>query len=158
MSLTDAKIRQAKQKDKECMLADSGGLYLLVRPNGSRLWKQKLRIHGLEKKLSFGRYPEVSLKEARAQRDDIKLELMKGGDPVRRRRAEKQAAQLRAGNRFEEIAEEFIAKREAEGLAEATVKKARWFLDLLRPGIGKRPIADLPVTSAQAGMTVSASV
>jgi len=143
MSLTDIKILNAEQRDKEYKLADGGGLYVLIRPNGSKLWKLKLPIHGREQKLSFGRYPEISLKEARSRRDEAKLEMARGGDPVQRRRQEKQAAQLRAGNRFEEVAEEFIAKREAEGLAPATIKKAKWFLDLLRGGIGKRPIAEI---------------
>ena len=143
MALTDAQIRQSKPRDKEYKLADAGGLYLLVRPNGSRLWKLKLRLNGREQKMSFGAYPQVTLKEARSRRDEAKLEMSRGGDPVQRRRAEKLAAQLRAGNRFEEVAEEFIIKREAEGLAQATVKKARWYLDLLRPGIGKRPIAEI---------------
>lgn len=143
MALTDVQIRQAKQKDKEYKLTDGGGLYLLVRPNGSKLWKLKLRINGREQKLSFGSYPQTSLREARAQRDEAKLEKVRGGDPVQRRRNEKIAAQLRAGNRFEEVAEEFIAKREAEGLASSTITKAKWFLEILRPRIGKRPIAEL---------------
>lgn len=143
MALTDTQIRQAKPRDKEYKLADSGGLYLLIRPNGSKLWKLKLRIHGREQKLSFGAYPQVSLKEARTRRDEAKVELSRGGDPVQRRRSEKIATKLRAGNLFEDIAEEFIGKREAEGLAPATVKKARWYLDLLRRGIGRRPIAEI---------------
>jgi integrase len=143
MALTDTQIRQAKPTDKEYKLADGGGLYLLVKPNGSKLWKLKLRLQGREQKLSFGAYPQVSLKEARASRDEAKLEKTRGGDPVQRRRDDKLAAKLRAGNRFEEIAEELIAKREAEGLAPATLKKARWFLDLLKQGIGKRPIAEI---------------
>ncbi|AXK43385.1 tyrosine-type recombinase/integrase [Erythrobacter aureus] len=143
MALTDVQIRQAKPRDKEYKLADGGGLYLLVRPSGSKLWKLKLRIKGLEQKLSFGTYPQISLKEARSRRDEAKLELARGGDPVQRRRNEKQTAMLSAGNRFEDVAEEFIAKREAEGLAPSTVKKAKWFLDLLRVGIGKRPIAEI---------------
>lgn len=75
MSLIDIKIRKAEQRDKEYQLADGGGLYVLIRPNGSKLWKMKLRIHGREQKLSFGRYPEISLKEARARRDEAKLEM-----------------------------------------------------------------------------------
>lgn len=143
MPLTDSQIRQSKQRDKDYKLSDGGGLYLLVRTNGSKLWKLKLRINGREQKLSFGSYPQITLKEARCRRDEAKLELSRGGDPVRRRRMDKLAAQLGSKNKFEEIAEEFIAKREAEGVAEATVKKARWFLALLRPGIGKVPIAQI---------------
>lgn len=56
MALTDTQIRQAKPKDNDYKLADSGGLYLLVKANGSKLWKLKLRLHGREQKLSFGAY------------------------------------------------------------------------------------------------------
>lgn len=52
MALTDTQIRQAKPTDKEYKLADSGGLYLLVKPNGSKLWKLKLRLQGREQKRS----------------------------------------------------------------------------------------------------------
>lgn len=143
MALTDVQIRKAIPQLKEYKLSDAGGLYLLVRPNGSKHWKQKIRVVGREQKLSFGAYPQISLKEARELRDQAKLELSRGGDPVRRRREEKLAAQLSAAHSFADIAEEFIAKRAAEGLAESTITKARWFLDLLRPSIGKRPIAEI---------------
>ncbi len=116
---------------------------LLVRPTGRRTWICKVRIRGKEQTLTFGTYPQVSLKEARTLRDEAKLEMIRGGDPVQRRRQEKLAAQIRAGNLFEEVAEEFIAKREAEDLAPATLKKLRYFLDLLRKDIGKRPIAEI---------------
>lgn len=142
MSLTDIKIRKAEQKDREYKLGDGGGLYILIRPNGSKLWKMKLRIHGREQKLSFGRYPEVSLKEARVRRDEAKLEIARGGDPIRRRRQEKLTATLRAGDRFEDIAIEFIEKCEAEAQAPATTEKKRYYLQLLAP-IGKLPIAEI---------------
>lgn len=142
MPLTDIKIRKAEQRDKEYKLADGGGLYILIRPNGSKLWKMKLRIHGREQKLSFGRYPEISLKEARARRDEAKLEMARGGDPVRRRRQEKLTANLQAGDRFEDIAIEFIEKCEAEDQAPATTKKKRYYLHLLAP-IGKLPVAEI---------------
>jgi len=63
--LTDTIIRNTKPKDKPCKLTDGGGLYLLLNPTGSRLWRLKYRIGGIEKKLSIGAYPEVSLKAAR---------------------------------------------------------------------------------------------
>lgn len=143
MPLTDVKIRQAVPRDKPWKLTDGGGLYLAIQPNGSRLWKFKFRVQGREQKLSFGRYPQITLKEARARRDEAKLELMRGGDPARRRREEKIAASMRADNSFESVAEEYVDKCEAEGLAPATIKKARWFLEKLRPKLGKRPIAEI---------------
>lgn len=68
---------------------------------------------------------------------------MRGGDPVQRRHDAKTARTLSAANRFEDVADEYISKCEAEDYAEATTKKARWFLDLLRPALGKRPIAEI---------------
>lgn len=143
MPLTDAQIRKAIPRDKAYKLTDSGGLYLLVRPSGTKTWNLKLRTNGKEQKLTFGSYPQITLKAARSCRDEAKLEIMRGGDPVQRRRDEKVASKFSAGNLFEDIAEEFIAKREAEDIAPATSKKMRWFLELLRKAIGKRPIAEI---------------
>ena len=56
--LTEAKVRAAKAPDKPIKIFDSGGLYLLVSPNGSRWWRLKYRIAGREKLLSLGIYPD----------------------------------------------------------------------------------------------------
>lgn len=143
MPLTAVEISQAKPRDKEYKLSDGGGLYLLIRPNGAKLWKHKVRIQGREQKLSYGSYPIVSLKEARTKRDETKLKITRGEDPVQQRREDKLAAMFRNANRFADVAEEYIEKREKEDLAPATIKKNRWFLDLLRPSIGQRPIAEI---------------
>jgi hypothetical protein len=67
MTLTVAQIKNAKPKEKAYKLADEQGLYLLITPNGSKLWKLKYRFEGIEKKLSFGSFPEVSLADARTE-------------------------------------------------------------------------------------------
>jgi hypothetical protein len=59
--LSDAAIRNAKPGANPIKLFDGGGLYVLIKSSGSRLWKMKYRIHGREKSLSFGPYPDVSL-------------------------------------------------------------------------------------------------
>lgn len=56
MPLTAVEISQAKPRDNEYKLSDGGGLYLLIRPNGAKLWKHKVRIQGREQKLSYGAY------------------------------------------------------------------------------------------------------
>ena len=61
MPLTDTAIRKAKPKDKPFKLSDSGGLYLLVQPSGSKWWRYKYRFAGKEKLLALGSYPETSL-------------------------------------------------------------------------------------------------
>lgn len=67
MSLTDAKIRTLKPTDKPFKVSDSHGLYLLVKPGGSRHWYLKYRINGKESRIALGAYPAVSLSDARQQ-------------------------------------------------------------------------------------------
>ncbi len=73
MSLNDTKIRNLKPSAKSFEVSDSHGLYLLVNPGGSRLWYLKYRINRKESRLGLGAYPDVSLADARQQRDGIPL-------------------------------------------------------------------------------------
>lgn len=143
MALNDTLIRNARPRDKDWKLADEKGLYLLVTKKGAKLWRLKYRHLGVERKLSLGKYPDVGLKDARRQRDEARRRLAEGGDPSRDKRAAKAAAKLGIENSFDALACEYIEKVTKEGLAEATLVKARWFASLLQPGIGKLPIAQI---------------
>jgi integrase len=143
MALNDILIRAAKPREKDWKLADERGLYLLITPKGSKLWRVKFRVNGKEKKLSLGAYPDVSLKDARRMRDQARSAKAHGIDPAKEKQQAKQAAKLGAENSFAVVAEEYIEKMVKEGLAEATISKARWFLELLRPSVGRMPIADI---------------
>ena len=81
MALKDLEARYAAKRDKDYKLADGEGFYLLVRPNGSRLWRFKYRSAGEEKLLSFGQYPGVGLADARLRRAEAKVALGQGLDP-----------------------------------------------------------------------------
>ena len=71
MALSDTACRGAKGRETEYKLSDGGGLYLLVKPSGARLWNQAYRFSGKQKKLSHGVYPSVTLAEARRlERED----------------------------------------------------------------------------------------
>ena len=70
MALSDTTIRSAKPSEKPKKLFDERGLFLLVQPSGGKLWRLKYRYLGKEKKLSLGRYPDISLKVARERRDE----------------------------------------------------------------------------------------
>lgn len=76
--LTDVKARKAAAAEKDYKLADERGLFLQVRPNGTKLWRMKYRFAGKEKLLSFDAYPEVSLGEARERRDTARKLLREG--------------------------------------------------------------------------------
>lgn len=143
MALTDTGIRNAGAGAKDYKLFDEKGLYLLVTAGGSKLWRIKYRVNGKEKKLSLGAYPEVSLKDARAARDQARKETQAGRDPSATKREARTVNRIAAGNTFGGIAEEYIAKLIAEGKAEVTIGKTRWLLSKLSPALGTRPISEI---------------
>jgi len=143
MGLKDADIRSLLPRATAYKVADELGLFLLVLPSGSRSWRLKYRFHGAERKLSLGRYPEVSLKAAREKRDEARRTIAPGSDPVALRRAAEVEAALSAATTFRRVADEYIERMEVEGKAEPTIIKARWLLQLLDRDIAHRPIADI---------------
>ena len=143
MALTDLKIRQALPREREYKIGDAGGLYILVRPGGSKLWRMKYRTGGREQKLSFGAWPAVSLRDARLRRDEARVEIGRGGNPAKRLRKERIEEEIGLGHTFAEVATEYIEKCAQEGYAETTLAKARWFLDILSPSIGRTPVAEV---------------
>ena len=107
MPLTDPAVRQAKPGAKPVKLSDEKGLYLLIQPTGSKLWRWKYRYTGKEKLMPLGSYPEVSLASARIARDEARLMLKAGTDPMEQRKASKHALQAAADNAFETIARQW---------------------------------------------------
>ena len=65
MALSDVKVRNIKLSETRKKLFDSGGLFLLVTPQGGKYWRFKYRVKGKEKLLALGTYPEISLADAR---------------------------------------------------------------------------------------------
>jgi integrase len=143
MALTDTAIRNAKAREKAYKLSDSGGLYLLVSPAGGKLWRQKFRVDGREKKLAIGTYPEISLVEARKRRDEARELIAAGKDPSREKQQAKHRARVSAANTFGEIAMEFLDKRRREGLATSTADKSEYYISRMGPVIARLPIAEI---------------
>jgi len=125
MPLSDTAIRSAKPGAKDTKLSDERGLYLLVAKGGGKLWRFKYRYEGKEKKLSFGSYPDVPLKEARRRRDEARTQLANGNDPSELKKAERVAKGERARNTFDGVAEEYLTHMERDGRQANTVGKAR---------------------------------
>ena len=80
--LTTIQIKSAKAQERAYKLADSGGLYLLVQSNGSKLWRYKFRVGGVEGKQSLGAFPEIGLAEARGLHSDSRKLVAQGINPV----------------------------------------------------------------------------
>lgn len=141
MPLTDVAARTAKPREKEYKLTDGHGLYLLVKPTGSKRWYLKYRFEGKESRTALGAYPLLSLAKAREKRDEIRLLIAEGVSPNAKKEEVRQQEEA-ALNTFEKVAYDWHAnnKRWSVGHAE------RVWRDLERnifPAIGKRNIADL---------------
>lgn len=138
MKLTDAKLRNLTTPGKH---ADGGGLYLEVTAAGGRYWRLKYRHGGKEKRLAFGVYPTVSLKEAREKREAAKQALGRGNDPGEARKAEKARVAVEAANSFKAVALEWH-KANAKRWAEITATKTMKHLEAdVFPAIGNRPVS-----------------
>jgi integrase len=128
---------------KPYKLADEKGLYLLVKPSGARYWRLKYRFAGREKLLACGVFPETTLAEARAKRDDARKLLEKGTDPNAARQKAKLVAKLAGDTAFEAVAREWHA-----GMTKAWSEyHARDVLHRLEANafryLGKLPIAEI---------------
>lgn len=141
--LRAAEVRAFQPREKVYRKSDEKGLYVEISPNGSKLWRLKYRFAGIEKRLALGAFPEVSLADARRARDEARSMIADGIDPSLQRKRDKAVAKVNAANTFEAVALEYLDKMEREGKAEATLNKARWFLKLLKPAIGRMPINDV---------------
>ena len=142
--LTDIQAKNAKPKDKPYKLADGGGLYLEVMPTGSKLWRMKFRqANGKENRLSFGKYPEVSIAQAREQRDAARRLKAESVDPGEAKRERARLATEKSANTFEKLAREWHTNRLPtwhETTARDTMRRLEQ--DIF-PEIGQMPIGSV---------------
>ncbi len=132
-----AGIRDAKAAAKALKRFDERGLFILLKPNGSALWRFKYYFAGLEKGIGLGAYPDVTLKRAREKRDEARSAVADGTDPSATRKAAKRAE----ANSVEAVANEWL-QGQASGLDAGTSKRHRSRLQrFVFPYIGSSPIA-----------------
>lgn len=143
MALTNIKVQNAKPREKPYKLYDEMGLFVLVQPRGSKLWNFKYQHLGKEKKLSFGAYPGVSLKDARRLRNEARALLEDGIDPSREKKKKMAVAMLGAKNTFNAIGMEYLDRMALDGRVAVTINKSRWLLSLMERDIGSLPVHDI---------------
>ena len=124
--LTDTQIKALKATSKDKKYFDGGGLFLLVKPTGVKLWRFKYKkpISHKETLLSFGKYPETSLQQARKQRDEARELIKQGIDPQYHKAEQEQRKQEACNNTFYAMAEKWFKFKTEQGLEEQTLKKA----------------------------------
>jgi integrase len=142
-ALTNKACLAAKPKAKPYKMADGEGMFLEIRPNGSKYWRLKYRFNGKEKMLALGVYPTVTIADAREKRRDARIALAAGQDPSEKKQEQKRTARLNGANTFETVAREWYEHSKG-------ARSAKHALGLLRrlevdmfPQIGNRPIANI---------------
>lgn len=141
--LTNTTVKQTKPKERDFKLFDGGGLFLLVKKDGSKYWRFKYRVAGKEKLISFGVYPEVSLKEAREKRYEARKQLSNNVDPGAYRKAQKLAFFEASVNSFEAVGYEWYENQKV-AWSETHQTKVKWMLESnLFPWLGFRPVMEV---------------
>ena len=141
--LKDTTVKNYKAGPKDKKYFDGDGLYLLVTTKGGKYWRMKYRLQGKELLLTLGVYPEISLTDARARRDEARKLVAKGIDPNEMKKTQKDADAISAENSFEMITREWHTKFFVTKSESHRVRTLRSFERDVFPWIGKRPIADV---------------
>lgn len=134
--LNDVQCRAAKAREKPYKLADSHGLFLFVTPGGFKSWRWKYRIDGREKQLVLGRYPEMSIKEARTARDNADRIRRGGTDPATRKEETPETT-------FEALARRWHKQQKKLWQPKHSANVLRSLENDVFPAIGKKQIGDV---------------
>ena len=143
MKLNDRKIKALKPIDKPKRYSDGLGLFIEVKPTGSKLWRMAYRFEGKQKLLSFGKYPIITLARARELCIEAKRELSEGIDPRAKAVIARAEYVAQTEHTFEKIAAEYLEKRRKEGVSKTTMQKKRWFIRLACADLGSIPITEI---------------
>lgn len=141
--LNETKIKSLKPKDKPYKIGDSEGLYLLISPNGSKLWRFKYRFNNKEKTYSIGKYPVIKLAEAREERLNLKKLITKNIDPNDIKKKKKQEVKAKEENLFKHIALEWYSKNSAKWSPNHAKKILGWLDADIIPVIGDIVISEI---------------
>jgi len=151
--LTGTAIKEAKPGAKQFKLSDGGGLYLLVHSNGSKYWRFDFRFEGKQKSSSLGVWPEVSLVEARSRRNEAKLKIREGINPIQEKKKKsaqqheqvwkKENSEERSGPELQQVDQ----KPGQKNTSQSTGKPTRDAVNLLKsniyPELGEKPVSEI---------------
>lgn len=150
MPLNDRQIKNAKPAEKPYKLNDGKGLYLYINTSGGKLWRLDFAIHGKRKTLSIGKYPAVTLVEARQAAENARRLIAQGQDPSQAKQEAKAAQKAALLNTFEHLAHQW----HAENLHRWKPNHAaRIMADMQKdvfPHIGNRPLDEIKVADVKA--------
>jgi integrase len=140
MALTETALKALKPRDKPYTQADDRGLYVEVFPTGGKVWRCRYRINGRQEKLTLGKYPALTLKNARIKRDDAAQAAAMGTSPAQQKQLAKVAAA--AATTVAEFGERFFREIVAKDRQNLTSPR-RYFDNAILPAIGTKAVRDV---------------
>lgn len=147
MTLTDTALKALKPKAKTYTLADDRGLYVEVFPTGGIVWRYRYRLNGKLEKLTLGKYPALTLKNARVKRDEASQAVAMGTSPA----VQKQLAKVAAADAatVADFGERFFREIVAKDRRDTTIPR-RYFDKAIVPAIGTKPVRDVTTEDVRA--------
>ncbi len=137
--LSDAEIKRSKPKEKAYKLGDGQGLFIVIRPNGTKFFRFDYSLDSKRKSMSFGVYPDISLKEARMQREATKQLIKQGIDPIRNKKSHDITT-------FENVTEKWLEIMKSEWKEVTYVKAKSVITNNTYPYLGTKPMKDIKRT------------
>lgn len=140
MALTDIALKALKPKDKAYTVTDDRGLYVEVFPTGGIIWRYRYRFAGKQEKLTLGKYPALSLRNARVKRDEAARTVALGHSPAE----QKQLAKVPAPDTITvaEFGERFFREVVAKDRQDVSSPR-RYFEKSIVPVIGAKPVREV---------------
>ena len=146
LPLTATQIKTAKAKEKDYKLFDGGGLFLLVTKNGGKRWRLKYRFNNKEKVIALGTYPSLSLKDARAKREEYKSLIANDIDPNEQKKQKKeeiQKVEKKKENTFYKVSQEWHENYQTEVSENYHIKLNRALENYVYKYMKDKPIEDV---------------
>lgn len=140
MALTDTALKALKPRDKTYTVTDDRGLYVEVFPTGGVVWRYRYRLNGKYEKLTLGKYPALTLKNARLKRDEAARQVAMGESPAKKKQQAKVAGAEDAT--VTEFAERFFKDIQSRDRKNLTMPRRYLEKDIL-PHIGSKPVRDI---------------
>jgi integrase len=141
--ITETELRALKPRAKPYKVHDERGSFLIVRPNGARLWRLKYYIDGVAKTIALGQYPDTSLALHRKKRDDARARVADGKDPGAERKAAKLAKKQAGADTFRSLGDEWLAQQAKTNSANTIDMHRARLTSVLYPAFGRKPISTI---------------
>lgn len=146
MALSDMTVRQARITGNDYTLGDTDGLALIVTAHGGKIWRFRYCWLGKQRRMSLGSYPQISLRDARAQRDEARALVARGINPYEYRKQQRRAVRFAVEHTFEAVFNQWVNFRRLslkEGRQSTLSQILRTFNKDILPVLGGRAVYDI---------------